>query len=732
MANGRVFYGLLASLIAVLLVSGMAGGQEGVEYAAGEIIVTFKPGVGQAMIERLNGIHGTAQLYKSPFAGFRRLRIPPGRTVEEMVAVFSKNPNVEYAEPNYIRHAFWAPNDEYYVLQWHLDNPVYGGINMEAAWDTATGAGVIVAVVDTGVAYEDWEEFVDNPGRGRDRSITYQLAPDLADTIFVEGYDFINNDSHANDDNAHGTHVTGTIAQSTNNGLGVAGVAFDCSIMPVKVLDRNGSGWDSDIADGIYWAADNGANVINLSLGGPEYSETLEDAVAYAHGEGVTVIAASGNDGAAQVGYPAAYDQYVIAVGATRYDETLAYYSNYGESLDLVAPGGQIYIEGTYDILDQDGDGQPDGVLQNTFNPNTKDPTDFNYWYFEGTSMAAPHVSGVAALVISHGVATTPDEVRECLEFTAEDKGDSGWDPVYGHGLVDADAALNYTFIPNDPPVADAGGPYTGTEDEPITFDGSGSSDPDEDPLTYEWDFGDGNTGTGMSPSHTYTAGGTYTVTLVVNDGKVDSDPSTTSTTTADIAERNDAPVADAGPDQTALVDEVVTFAASGSYDIDDGISAYDWDFGDGTSGTGVTTTHVYLISGIYTVKLTVTDYAGATGKDEAIATVTEPGENTMHVASIVMQIRTAGINTWAVATVTVVDGNGPVEGATVSGKWSGATSDSDSGLTGSDGKVALESNRIKRAASGTTFTFTVDDVTKEGYDPYDPDAKPSGSITVP
>jgi serine protease len=298
---------------------------------AGEIIVKFRPGVSPAVIEAVNRAHGAAAIYRSPSAGFLRLRLPPGRSVADAVAAYQRNPQVEYAEPNFVRTALMIPNDPYYAYQWHLDdglalNPYGGanggGINVEPAWNISTGAGVIVAVVDTGIAYENYTDRVGKRIVGR-----YYQAPDLAGTTFVQGYDFVNNDSHPNDDDSHGTHVAGTIAQSTNNNLGTAGVAFGASLMPVKVLDSNGSGTDAEVADGIRFAADHGAKVINLSLGGAGTSTTLENAVAYAYGAGVTIVCAAGNDGdkGNLPSYPAAYDAYCIAVAATRYDETRAY-----------------------------------------------------------------------------------------------------------------------------------------------------------------------------------------------------------------------------------------------------------------------------------------------------------------------------------------------------------------------------------------------------------------------
>lgn len=700
----------------------------GQEYVPGEIIVKFKPGTPGKVMAELNSKNGASVLSTSPFAGFKRLRIPRGRTLAQMVEIYKRNPNVEYAEINYVAFAHMIPNDTFYSPpQWHLDNAEYGGINMESAWDIETGSpDVIVAVIDTGVAYEDYTESIPIGGSGKYRYVIYEQAPDLAQTNFVPGYDFVNNDAFPVDDEGHGTHVTGTIAQSTNNAIGTAGVAFNCSIMPIKVLDSGGSGTHTDIANGIYYASNNGASVINMSLGGSTGSITLENAVAYAYNAGVTIVCSSGNDGAATAGYPAAYDAYCIAVGATRYDEAVAYYSNGGPSLDLTAPGGDVTV-------DLNGDGYGDGVLQQTFGST---PTDWGYWFYQGTSMAAPHVSGVAALLISNGAATTPDEVREILQSTAEDKGSDGWDPAYGWGIVDAYAALNYAHVPNNPPVADAGGPYTGTEAIAVSFDGSHSYDPDGDTLTCMWDFGDGATGAGITQSHVYTAGGEYTVTLVVNDGKVNSE---IASTTATIAEVSNSPVADAGPDQSATVGQTVTMDGSASYDPDsDGsIISYSWNFGDNTTASGLTTTHAYASAGTYNVILTVTDNDALTGVDTATVTVAEqPAEVSMHVANIEMSLsaRTAGRNifTKANAIVTIVDANGNVEGATVYGTWSGATSDSDLGVTGSDGKVTLASDEVK-SASGETFTFTVTDVVKlNGIYDSGENTKTSDSILAP
>ncbi|MFC1524887.1 S8 family serine peptidase [Planctomycetota bacterium] len=405
-------------------------------YVPNEIIVKFKFDAPDLTINTLNERHGVTALFTHRRAGYKRLRIPEGKTVEEMVNMYKNNPNVEYAEPNYYVTTCMTPNDEYFDYQWNF-HKYSGGINMESAWDIQAGGnpGIIVAVIDTGVAYEDYVDPVDGQ--------VYCRAPDLANTHFVPGHDFINDDTHPNDDHYHGTHVTGTIAQNTNNNLGTAGIAFNCSIMPVKVLDADGNGTEETVAQGIYYAVEHGAQVINMSLGGPDDCIVLADACAYAYEHGVTIVCSAGNRRYGDwVEYPAAYDS-CMAVGATRYDETRCGYSCFGAPLDIVAPGGDFSV-------DQNNDGCYDGILQQTFGPG--DPTNFGYWLFQGTSMASPHVAGVAALLIADGV-TGPDSIRARLQDTAKDLGTEGWDEYYGWGLLDAAAAFGIEppiYLPGD------------------------------------------------------------------------------------------------------------------------------------------------------------------------------------------------------------------------------------------------------------------------------------------
>lgn len=368
--------------------------------------------------------------YKNDNKPFRVLKVSQGESVAEAIVRQKKNKDVIYAEPNYIAYADMIPNDPFYSpYQWHFDNAEYGGINIEEAWNTTKGEGAVVAVIDTGL----------------------RLGGADTPVCVYPGYDFVNNDNDPSDDEGHGTHVTGTIAQNTNNGIGVAGVAYQSCIMPIKALNALGEGSYTNIANAIYFAVDNGANVINMSLGGYSSDNTLANAVAYADAHGVIVVAAAGNDSTNIPHYPSAYET-VISVGATGYDNSLASYSNYGSTVDVVAPGGDMFeylynpagrIKGEI-VKDLNGDGYPDGILQETF-----DDTGFGYFFYQGTSMAAPHVAGVAALLVSMGK-TDPKEVRSILESTATDLGTLGRDDIFGYGLINAAAAVETAVVYED------------------------------------------------------------------------------------------------------------------------------------------------------------------------------------------------------------------------------------------------------------------------------------------
>lgn len=304
----------------------------------------------------------------------------------------------EYIEPNYIYKAYEVPNDPDYTKQWNLRS-----INVEEAWTETKGSGITVAVIDTGVS---------------------QVA-DLKQTNFVKGYDFVNDKVEANDDNGHGTHVAGTIAQSTNNNYGVAGIAYQANLMPLKVLSASGGGTVTDIAEAIKFAADNSADVINMSLGGGGESSIMEEAVKYAHQKGVVIVAAAGNESRNSSSFPARYN-HVISVSALDSAGVKAPYSNFGAGVDISAPGGDT------------SKGNMGGILQNTIDPENPDLDVFAS--YQGTSMASPHVAGVAALVKASGI-QEPDEIEAVLKQSARVVKDDELNH-FGAGQLDAAAAV--------------------------------------------------------------------------------------------------------------------------------------------------------------------------------------------------------------------------------------------------------------------------------------------------
>ena len=319
---------------------------------------------------------------------------------EALLARLARDPRVEHAERNVrLQASGFVPDDPRYAEQWGLQK-----VGAERAWAVTRGRGVVVAVIDTGV---------------RTR------LEDLAGVATVPGYDFVHDDEDPDDDHGHGSHVAGTIAQRTNNGRGVAGLAFEATLMPLKVLDARGSGTTADIADAIRFAADEGAHVLNLSLGGGARSETLAAAVAYARRKGVLVAAAAGNGGRRGVELPAAYPG-AIAVGAVGPDGRRAPYSSFGPELALAAPGGDTRQPGG-------------GIVQNTLDPARPDALD-HYAAFQGTSMATPHVAAALALVLAAGV-TDPEAALALLREHAH--GASGAaDEALGAGVIDVGAAL--------------------------------------------------------------------------------------------------------------------------------------------------------------------------------------------------------------------------------------------------------------------------------------------------
>jgi len=396
-----------------------AATEAGVPYAEDHVLVKLKPGAQiQALGPNTEGV----------FDRWREVPVPPGKTPQEVVHEMAGRLDVELAELDYEvqldpglspvalgEAGTLAVNDPLAGFQWH-----FPAAQVDAAWTESTGQGVVVAIVDTGIS---------------------QGGEDLACHTFIDPYNAITETvgtSAADDDNGHGTHVAGTVAQCTNNGVGVAGIAYDAQLMPVKVLDAGGSGLISVIAQGIDWARGHGADVINLSLGGCCASSVLTDAIDAAHAAGIVIVAAAGNSGSGSIAFPASHPD-VIAVGAVDYNRDRTFYSNGGSGLDLVAPGGD-------NTQDANGDGHPDGVLQETFEVTGMTKT-FGYYYLQGTSMATAHVTGAVALMLSLRPEASPQTIRSVLDSTTQDLGAPGFDTSYGHGLLQMRDALDELAI---------------------------------------------------------------------------------------------------------------------------------------------------------------------------------------------------------------------------------------------------------------------------------------------
>jgi thermitase len=388
-------------------------------YAPDRVLVRFRTGVDPTYAEAILRSYGFPAVRQIGRSGVYSVRTAPGVAVPLTLSMLRRNPDIALARPDYRIRLADVPDDAFFSYQYNLRNrgglldlapdlqlQTTAGADIKAttAWDTVKGdAGTIIAVVDTGV------------------DMTH---PDLADKIVSSGHDFANDDDDATDDVWHGTHVAGVAAADTGNGVGIAGVAWNCRILPVKVTDANGNGYYSWIIDGITWAADNGAKVINISLGGDVDDPFLEEACKYAHDKGVVICAAAGNDGTLGVLYPAAYDQYVLAVSASDYTDAIADFSSYGPEVDVAAPG--VLILGP----------APQWYVGEAYLP---------YIFASGTSMATPQVSGLAALIRSLKPDLSVDDLMRVVRYTADDINRSaypGRDDHAGYGRIDMARAL--------------------------------------------------------------------------------------------------------------------------------------------------------------------------------------------------------------------------------------------------------------------------------------------------
>lgn len=403
----------------------------GPEYAPDEILVKFKPGVKRSLMADIHARFGMVKIREIERIGVHRLRIPTGRTVSQMVQEYQRNPNVEYAEPNYVAQKHAVPNDPYYINQWAFYQPSDADIDAQEGWDIEKGSStIIIAIIDDGIDYNH-EEFP-----------SYKLW--INTSTGKPGYDFgVSDDDVMHEPGSgHGTCTAGIAAATTDNGLGVAGTSWNATIMPLKVEDEKGIIYHSYMADAITFAADNGAHILSMSLGGPT-SSTLEDACDYAwNTKGKVVLASSGNENTS-VSYPAAYST-TIAVGATNESDERCtpvdwgggQGSNYGPELYVVAPGNNIYAP------DWSG---TNGYVSGDYIAD-----------FGGTSASCPMAAGLAALILSQNPGLTNVQVRDLLRSTAEDlvgnpsEDTEGFDNYYGYGRINA----YYALLGSPPPIS--------------------------------------------------------------------------------------------------------------------------------------------------------------------------------------------------------------------------------------------------------------------------------------
>jgi thermitase len=389
---------------------------QGPRYSRTDILVKFKPTVQRLWAETAIAAYGARTERLITGLNIYKVRIPEGASAETMVEVMKQNPQVELAELNYIARISVTPNDTLFSLQYALYNTAQeigipgspqgknrADIKATAAWEETKGrAETVIAVADTGVDL---------------------LHPDIKNKIKSAGRDIVNNDDDATDDNGHGTYVAGIAAAETNNNQGIAGVAWNAMILPIKVVDQDGSGYYDWIIEGIKWAADNGADVINLSLGGEDPSEFLLEACKYAYDKRVVIVASAGNDNTG-VYYPAAYDAYVLAVSATDYNDSRPEWGNYGPQVDVAAPGVRVVSL----------------VPTWYFGPGS-----LPYGFGEGTSASAPHVAGLAALLKGYKPWLKVNEIMDIIRYSADDVNSTehpGKDDLIGYGRINMEKAL--------------------------------------------------------------------------------------------------------------------------------------------------------------------------------------------------------------------------------------------------------------------------------------------------
>ena len=579
----------------------------GQKYAKDRVIVRFRSNtnaISSVSEEKIRMAHTKiGAKVKKDFSvggitGLHLVLLPNGTDVQSAIKEYLSNPDVLYAEPDYVvsippeqtlttvqdtnpAHILAIPNDEWFFSLWGLNNIGQTGgtpdadIDVPEAWDISTGSSsVVVAVIDTGVmhTHSDLSSNIwNNTGEIPDNDIDDDGNGYIDDTW---GWDFVNNDNDPTDDNSHGTHVSGTIGATGNNAIGISGVNWQVKIMPLKAFNSTGYGFLSAEIDAIQYANEKGAVVISNSWGGSSFSQSLKDVI---DASPAVVVCAAGNnasDNDAAPYYPAGYSSpNIIAVAATDHNDTFASFSNFGLiSVDLAAPGRNIWS------TSNNGD----------------------YAYKSGTSMATPHVSGVAALVKSVNQSLTAVQIKNIILSTVDIKSSLSGKVSTG-GRLNAYKALVAT--PPSQPIADfTGMPMSGTAPLTVMFTDLSANLP----RTWLWVFGDGNTtnSTEQSPIHTYIAGGNYTVSLTVTN--------LLGSNTVTKAGYVNIPTPFAnftGSPENGVAPLTVVFSDIST----NGPTAWNWTFGDGnvTNSDIQNPVHTYLTAGIYDVSLNASNSVG-------------------------------------------------------------------------------------------------------------------------
>jgi serine protease len=438
---------------------------EGASFVPGDVLIKFRNDATTAQRSRaMTVVRGGVDAKRSEWIGDVLWASTPGESSVRVAAErLQAQPEVLWAQPNYFRRLTFVPDDPGYSRQWNLE-----AINMPRAWDINNGGSdkTVVAVVDSGITtVTESFEFTLWTGRALEGTLLpFRVNPDIGAGRIMSGRGFIFWNGPVLDMVGHGTHVAGTILQETNNGVGLAGIAHHARLLPLKACvgyweiqlslaaegipgfvkpDEGGGCSDALVARAIRFAVDSGAHIINISLGGPDPSPVLFDALQYAVSRKVFVTIAAGNDFTEgnPTSYPARYAQDldgVVAVGAVGRGGRRAFYSNTGSYVELAAPGGDTRESGISGAIYQAS------LLEDDLNPNRVVRPRFDRYAeipYQGTSMAAPHVAGIAALLYSQGTAD-PAAVEGALKSFARDLGSPGRDDEFGYGLVDAPASL--------------------------------------------------------------------------------------------------------------------------------------------------------------------------------------------------------------------------------------------------------------------------------------------------